>query len=304
MVSAVLVNSSALSASPFLAASSAMVRAVRAWALAFFNSPIRRFKRSSVCFWLAMTLAACSLSRRCWSWLADGLLELDLGIGPGLEVTAELGRQVVPPPAEELDHGREPRGGGRRRPTTGSQALEEVHHLRHPQGVEGYGVDDDTDDDAHHGPDHGPRAGVGANGLAGGPDGNSHDPGSGGHPGDAGHRAPTVQAADPAPQRTEGEHGAEGVGDGVSRRQALDTESTDQREGGDDVHAVLGQVEEERGSGVLEGVEAPQHEEEDREPEQPQREGHQHLGCQLGRRVLLNAPRSSSMATRGRARTM
>ena len=45
-----------------------MISAWRALALSFSSSVILAFSRSSLCFWLAMTLAACSLSRRCWPW--------------------------------------------------------------------------------------------------------------------------------------------------------------------------------------------------------------------------------------------
>ena len=44
-----------------------MISAWRALALSFSSSPILALSRSSLCFWLAMTLAACSFSRRCWS---------------------------------------------------------------------------------------------------------------------------------------------------------------------------------------------------------------------------------------------
>ena len=66
--SAAVVNSAALVASPPRAASSAMITACCALRLSFSSSSIAAFRRISVCFWLAMTLAACSLSRRCWSW--------------------------------------------------------------------------------------------------------------------------------------------------------------------------------------------------------------------------------------------
>jgi hypothetical protein len=65
--SAVWVYSAALAVSPLAAASSAMVTAWRAEPLSFSNSAIDRLSRISVCFWLAMTLAACSTSRRCCS---------------------------------------------------------------------------------------------------------------------------------------------------------------------------------------------------------------------------------------------
>ena len=55
-------------ASPAFSASAAMISAWRAVALSFSSSVILAFSRSSLCFWLAMTLAACSLSRRCWFW--------------------------------------------------------------------------------------------------------------------------------------------------------------------------------------------------------------------------------------------
>ena len=67
MVSAAECIRAALAASPAFSASSAMIRAWRALAFSFSSSPMRLFSRISACFWLAMTLAACSLSRRCWS---------------------------------------------------------------------------------------------------------------------------------------------------------------------------------------------------------------------------------------------
>src|SRR4051812_22285743 len=65
--SAAVVYSVAFVASPFLVASSAMRTACCVLELIFSSSSIFRVSRSSVCFWLAMTLAACSLSRRCCS---------------------------------------------------------------------------------------------------------------------------------------------------------------------------------------------------------------------------------------------
>ena len=67
IVSAAELYSATFSVFPARAASSAMMRAWRAFVLSFSSSPIRLFSRSSACFWLAMTLAACSLSLRCWS---------------------------------------------------------------------------------------------------------------------------------------------------------------------------------------------------------------------------------------------
>ena len=66
--SAAEVYSSTLAVSPFLAASSAMSTACWALPETFSSSSMARSRRISVCFWLAMTLAACSRSRRCWSW--------------------------------------------------------------------------------------------------------------------------------------------------------------------------------------------------------------------------------------------
>src|SRR5688572_20658402 len=65
--SAVLVYWAALVASPLVAAWSAIFTAWTALPLTFSSSAIVRLSRISVCFWWAMTLAACSLSRRCWS---------------------------------------------------------------------------------------------------------------------------------------------------------------------------------------------------------------------------------------------
>ena len=45
-----------------------MITACWALRLYFSSSSIAAFRRISVCFWLAMTFAACSLSRRCCSW--------------------------------------------------------------------------------------------------------------------------------------------------------------------------------------------------------------------------------------------
>src|SRR5262245_21204695 len=60
--------SRALTASPELAADELITRAWRALPLAFSSSPIVRDRCISSCFWLAMTLAACSRSLRCCSW--------------------------------------------------------------------------------------------------------------------------------------------------------------------------------------------------------------------------------------------
>jgi hypothetical protein len=65
--SAADVYSAILSASPARLASSAMMTAWRALPPTFSSSSSVRDRRISVCFWLAMTLAACSFSRRCWS---------------------------------------------------------------------------------------------------------------------------------------------------------------------------------------------------------------------------------------------
>jgi hypothetical protein len=68
MVSAADVIRPARSVSPAFCASAAMISAWRALVFRDSRSVMRLFSRSSACFWLAMTLAACSLSRRCWSW--------------------------------------------------------------------------------------------------------------------------------------------------------------------------------------------------------------------------------------------
>src|SRR5215218_1269893 len=65
--SAAEVSSATLASSPFLEASSAMSTACLALPDTFSSSSMARSSRISVCFWLAMTLAACSLSRRCCS---------------------------------------------------------------------------------------------------------------------------------------------------------------------------------------------------------------------------------------------
>ena len=66
--SAAAVYSSTLAVSPFFCASSAMSTACLALPDTFSSSSMARSRRISVCFWLAITLAACSRSRRCWSW--------------------------------------------------------------------------------------------------------------------------------------------------------------------------------------------------------------------------------------------
>ena len=58
--------SAALSALPAFWASDAMIKACLAFALSFSSSAIFLFRRISDCFWLAITLAACSLRRLCW----------------------------------------------------------------------------------------------------------------------------------------------------------------------------------------------------------------------------------------------
>ena len=114
-LSAVTVYCVALASSPALAASSAMSTAWRALALTFSSSPMARLSRISVCFWWAMTLAACSLRRRCWSCASrDGLLELDLRVGALVEVGRRLRREVRPPPSEHLEHALHPMPHGRR----------------------------------------------------------------------------------------------------------------------------------------------------------------------------------------------
>src|SRR4030095_11217913 len=66
--SAALVYCAALSALPVFSASAAMISAWRAVELSFWSSAILPLRRISACFWLAMTLVACSLSRRCCPW--------------------------------------------------------------------------------------------------------------------------------------------------------------------------------------------------------------------------------------------
>src|SRR5262245_40602066 len=65
--SAACVYSVAFVALPVLVASSAISTAWRALVLTFSRSSIARLRRISVCFWLAITLAACSRNRRCCS---------------------------------------------------------------------------------------------------------------------------------------------------------------------------------------------------------------------------------------------
>src|SRR5688572_12576164 len=48
-----------------------MSTAWRVFALSFSYSSIDRFRRISACFWLAMTLAACSFRRRCCSCASE-----------------------------------------------------------------------------------------------------------------------------------------------------------------------------------------------------------------------------------------
>ena len=66
--SAAEVYSAVLAASPLRVASSAISTAC--WALRFnrSSSSSAASRRIWFCFWLAITLAACSLSRRCCSW--------------------------------------------------------------------------------------------------------------------------------------------------------------------------------------------------------------------------------------------
>ena len=68
IVSAADVYCAAFAASPAFWASAAMISAWRALPLSFSSSVILALSRISLCFWLAMTLAACSRSRRCWFW--------------------------------------------------------------------------------------------------------------------------------------------------------------------------------------------------------------------------------------------
>ena len=67
MVSAAALSWATLAVSPAFSASAAMTSAWRVLALSRSRSVMRLLSRSSACFWLAMTLAACSFSRRCWS---------------------------------------------------------------------------------------------------------------------------------------------------------------------------------------------------------------------------------------------
>ena len=65
MVSAAELYCCAFAESPAFSASAAITRAWRVLALSFSSSDILELRRNSLCFWLAMTLAACSLSRMC-----------------------------------------------------------------------------------------------------------------------------------------------------------------------------------------------------------------------------------------------
>src|SRR3954471_11415878 len=65
--SAACVYSEVFAVLPDFVASSAINTAWRALVLTFSNSSIARLSRISVCFWLAITLAACSRNRRCCS---------------------------------------------------------------------------------------------------------------------------------------------------------------------------------------------------------------------------------------------
>src|SRR5262245_1695167 len=65
--SAAALYSPALFVSPFLSASAAIRSAWRALPLTRPSSSSARLRRSSVCFWFAITFAACSRRRRCCS---------------------------------------------------------------------------------------------------------------------------------------------------------------------------------------------------------------------------------------------
>ena len=91
--SAARVYSVALAASPFLVASSAISTAWRALAFTFSSSSLARVRRISACFCWAMTLAACSLSRRCWScastiacssWIFGSAFSLNFWFAPAV----------------------------------------------------------------------------------------------------------------------------------------------------------------------------------------------------------------------------
>jgi len=60
-----------------------------------------RLSRSSACFWLAMTLAACPVLLL---GLGYRLLELDLRVGRLVELPGQGGRHVTPATPHEVQH--------------------------------------------------------------------------------------------------------------------------------------------------------------------------------------------------------
>ena len=87
------------------AASAAMISAWRALALSFSSSVILPLSRISACFWLAMTLAACSFSRRCCACAsAIACSSCTLRVGPLVEDPVSLAVEVLPPLLDELEH--------------------------------------------------------------------------------------------------------------------------------------------------------------------------------------------------------
>ena len=263
IVSAAPVYCVALVASPALSASSAMITAWRALALSFSSSSSLALSRISVCFWLAMTLAACSLSRAVLVLgLGDRLLELDLGIGVLVERPGELGREVLPPLLDELEHagdasgrgsGDAPTGDDRARTAVSSGALSST---RTPT----YTATPTTR--AAHEAHQRVEAGVAADAL-----GATQPRGLGG---EHRRRAPCApQATSTARNGNPGtlyditcsaHTAAHQVGDGEGGGEPEDAAPPDEGERQDDVEHVLPDVDDERRAGVLVGVEPAQHE--------------------------------------------
>ena len=85
-----------------------MITAWLALRLSFSSSSIAAFSRISVCFWLAMTFAACSLRRRCCSWASViACSSWTLGSAFSLNDAGDLGAHVLPPLLDRLPHGPE-----------------------------------------------------------------------------------------------------------------------------------------------------------------------------------------------------
>ena len=144
------------SASPAFSASAAMISAWRALALSFSSSVILAFSRSSLCFWLAMTLAACSLSRRCWFWAsAIACSSCTLGSARSLNEPVSFAVRYFHHLLDELEHGAGAYAAeARRRLSTLAPQRRQLGRLERRQHPDVDGHADDRPDD-----EPGPRPG-------------------------------------------------------------------------------------------------------------------------------------------------